>query len=59
MDDGRHLTISHPDFAFAANDWLILAGSPKADTSADGLTMLPFSHISGIHITKKKSKTAA
>ena len=29
------------------------------DDGADGLTRLPFSHISGIHITKKKFPATA
>ena len=59
MDDGRSFTISHPDFAFVANDWLILASGPKQHLGSDGLALLPFSHISGVHIAKKKSKAAA
>jgi hypothetical protein len=59
MDDGRAFTISHPDFAFVANEWLILAGGPKQNLGEDGLALLPFSHISRVHIAKKKSKAAA
>ena len=59
MDDGRSYTISHPDFAFVANDWLILASGPKQNLGSDGLALLPFSHISGVHIAKKKTKATA
>jgi hypothetical protein len=59
MDDGRSFTISHPDFAFVANDWLILASGTKQHLGNDGLALLPFGHISGVHIAKKKSKAAA
>jgi hypothetical protein len=59
MDDGRTFTISHPDFAFVANEWLILAGGSKQNLGEDGLALLPFSHISGVHIAKRKTKAAA
>lgn len=59
VDDGRSFTISHPDFAFVANDWLILASGPKQHFGNDGLALLPFSHISGVHPAKEKSKVAA
>ena len=59
MDDGRTFTISHPGFAFVANEWLILAGGSKENLGEDGLALLPFSHISGVHIAKRKTKAAA
>ena len=59
MNDGRSFTISHPDFAFVANDWLILASGPKQNLGNDGLALLPFSHISGVNIAKKKTKAGA
>ena len=59
MDDGRAFTISHPGFSFVANEWLTLAGGPKQHLLEDGLALLQFSHISGDHTAKKKSKAAA
>ena len=59
MDDGRSFAISHPDFAFVANEWLILASGPKHNLGGAGLVLLPFSHISGVHIARKKSKATA
>ena len=55
MDDGRSFTISHPDFAFVANDWLILASGPKQNLGNDGLALVPFSLISGVNIAKKQT----
>ena len=58
MDDGRAFSVSHPDFAFVANEWIILAEGPKHDLGGEGMVLLPLEHISGVHVAKRKFKAA-
>jgi hypothetical protein len=61
VDDGRVFTVSHPDFAFVGGgvEMLILVEGHGHNLGGAGMVLLPFSHISGIDLLKKKSKAAA
>jgi hypothetical protein len=59
MDDGRAFTIHHPDFAFVANETLVLASGPGHDLGGLSFVLLYFEHISRVEMLKKKTKAAA
>ena len=57
MDDGRRYTVSHPDFALAGPDAVVLASGPGHDFGAS-YVICYFEHIARIElIPRPKART--
>ena len=59
LDDGKHYTIAHPDFALVADGALLLVAGSGIDLGDARFTVCYFDHIVRVEAIKKKMKTAA
>jgi hypothetical protein len=57
LADGASFKVSHPDFAFATAESLILASGPGHELRAEFI-ICPLSHITRIEVLKGKAKAA-
>jgi hypothetical protein len=59
MDDGRHYTVSHPDFAMVADGALLLASGPGHELTGASFVICYFDHVSRVEMLKPRTKKAA
>ena len=57
LADGASYKISHPDFAFATSESLILASGPGHELNAEFI-VCPFEHITRVELLRRRAKAA-
>jgi hypothetical protein len=59
MDDGRTYTVSHPDFAMAGDDAIVLGSGPGHELGGPGFVICYFEHVSQVELLKPRLNKAA
>ncbi|HEY2951843.1 MAG TPA: hypothetical protein VGK40_04620 [Verrucomicrobiae bacterium] len=57
LADGAAYKVSHPDFAFATAESVILASGPGHEIAAE-FVVCPLAHITRVEVLKRKAKAA-
>ena len=58
LDDGRHFTISHPDFGMVGNQAVVLGSGPGHDLGGANFIICYFDHISRVEVLNGDVKAA-